>query len=309
MRLYPEATQRFITDPTSGLKTKSSKSTYKATLRALQFAYPEHQLEEFTEENLVDWCSRTNLAPATVAGYKTRLHGFFGWALWRGLLPGDPSANIGRIVKGSFSKPVRENHWLTTRDVGRVLDSIDTQSTAGLRDMIIARLGFTLGLRRAEIADLTWNQIDLDRQQVRIVGKGGRLAALFLTDSTLPWFQKWYDHATEGLGRPPGDEPVIPAFRTTTDFATGWQCDVQWTRRVSPDAISKRIKLLSEKAEMAFAPHDLRRSFANMLEEAEYTIQEISAALRHSDLGTTQKYLEKRQDAAYQTVKKKGLTI
>jgi integrase/recombinase XerD len=309
MRLYPEAAHKFVTDPTSGLKTDSSKKTYKATLRALQFAYPEHQLDQFTETNLVDWCSRTNLAPATVAGYKTRLQGFFGWALWRGLLVGDPSANMGRIVKGSNSKPVRENHWLTTRDVTRVLDSIDTQSTLGLRDMIIARLGFTLGLRRAEIAGLTWNQIDLDRQQLRVVGKGGKLAALFLTDSTIPWFEKWHATTTAGLGRVPDTEPVIPAFQTTTDFVTGWQLDVQWSRPVSPDAISKRVSFLSERAGTEFAPHDLRRSFANMLEEAGYTIEEISVALRHSDLGTTARYLERRQDAAYQTVKKKGLTI
>ena len=81
MRLYPEATFDYINDPVSGPKTDASKTTYRGTLRALQSAYPMHELEDFTESDLVYWCSRPELSPATVAGYRTRVHGFFSWAL------------------------------------------------------------------------------------------------------------------------------------------------------------------------------------------------------------------------------------
>ncbi len=297
---------KFIGDATSGLNTDSSRTAYRKTLRALQAAYPEHQLEDFTEKELVLFCSWPHLAPATIAGYTTRIHGFFSWALWQGLITEDPSANMKRIVRGSHSKPIREHNWLSTEDVTMVLDSIDTSTHFGLRDMIIARLGFTLGLRRAEIAELTWNQIDLERQQVTLRGKGGRLATLFLTDASLPWFRTWYESATRALGRFPITEPVIPKF--VADFQSDWECKTSWLVPVGPDTITNRVRFMSE-ATIQFAPHDMRRSYANMLEEADYTIEDISTALRHSDLGTTQRYLDRRQDAAYQAIKEKGLSV
>jgi integrase len=42
---------------------------------------------------------------------------------------------------------------------------------------------------------------------------------------------------------------------------------------------------------MDIAPHDLRRTFAGLLEDQGVPIEKISAALRHSDIGTTQRYL------------------
>ena len=297
---------RFIDDPTSGLNTIASRAAYRKTLRALQAAYPEHQLEDFTEKELVLFCSRPHLAPATIAGYRTRIHGFFSWALWQVLITEDPSANMKRIVRGSHSKPVQEHNWLSTEDVTMVLDSIDTSPLFELRDMIIARLGFTLGLRRGEIATLTWNQIDLERQQVTLRGKGGRLSTLFLTDTSLPWFRTWYESTTRGLERFPITEPVIPRFEA--NFMSDWKCEPIWMLPVGPDTITNRVRFLSE-ATTSFAPHDMRRSYANMLEEAGYQVAEISTALRHSDLGTTQRYLDRRQDAAFQAVKERGLTV
>ncbi len=304
MKLFPEATNLFITNPTSGLKTDASRDSYRKTLCGLQHAYPEHQLEDFTEKDLVNWCSREDLAPATIAGYRTRIRGFFSWALWQQLIFEDPSVNLKRLVKGSFVKPVQEHRWLSTEEVTKVLDSIDTSNLIGMRDMIIARLGFTLGLRRAEIAGLTWGQVDLDRQQVTVKGKGGRLATLFLTDVSLPWFRVWNGRATEALRHSPVDEPVVPKFQASQ--VTSWKSVPFWWTPVGPDTISKRIRFLSNAG---WAPHDMRRSYANMLQEAGYPIEEISTALRHSDLGTTQRYLERRQDAAYQAVKERGLSV
>ncbi len=304
MKLFPEATHMFTTNPTSGLRTAPSRVSYRKTLGSLQNAYPDFHLSDFTEKDLVNWLSRPNLSPATVACYRTRIHGFFSWALWQEMIQVDPSANLSRLVKGSFTRPVRENHWLSTEDVGMVLDSIDTSTTMGLRDMIIARLGFTLGLRRAEIAGLTWDQIDLERQQVTVKGKGGRLSTLFLTDGSLPFFETWYDSATEHLG--PMDGPVIPALVVTS--IPPYDLVPNWRKPVSPDAVSKRVLSISA-ASVRFAPHDMRRSYANLLVEGGYTVEEISVALRHSDLGTTQRYLEYRQDAAFQAVKERGLTV
>jgi integrase len=313
MRLYPDAVNSYITDPTSGLNTESSRAGYRVVLRSLQLHNPDKLLVDFTEDDLVSFIGRPHLSPASKAGYRTRIHGFFSWANWRGLIIEDPSVNLKRLVPGSQSKPVTEHHWLGLDDMPRVFDSIDTETVTGRRTMMIARLGFTVGLRRAEIAGLTWSGVDLDRQSINIVGKGQKRASLFITGGTLPWFKLWHDEALEGLGYGTGDlqgsEPVIPKIRVTTDFRSGWERSVLWDTPITGDMVGKIIREAAGKAGIVFRAHDMRRSFANMLEERGATIEEISAALRHSNLGTTQRYMEKRQDAAFQAVKARGLDI
>lgn len=302
MRLYPDAVNRYIDDPTSGLNTSSSREGYRRVLRSLQLEHPDLPVAEFTEDHLVAFVGRSHLSPATRAGYRTRIHGFFSWALWKRLVTEDPSANLKRLVPGSQTKPVTEHHWLGTADVAQVFDSVDTATTQGLRLMAVLRLGFTMGLRRAEIAGLRWDQVDLDRQLVSVVGKGQKRASLYITDSTLPWFDKW-----RSVG--PGRGPVIPRMNTTTDFRTGWVTEPVWDQHITSDMIGRIVSKASSESGTVFLAHDMRRSFANMLLERGASIEEISAALRHSNLGTTQRYLETRQDAGLQAVKKRGLDV
>jgi integrase/recombinase XerD len=309
VRLFPDAVNRFLNDPASGLESPVSKKGYKNTLRMLQLRYPNHALETFTEDDLVAFCGKDGLSPATKAAYRTRIHGFFSWAQWRGLIDQDPSIHLKRIVQGSFTKPVKEHHWLNMEEVGRVLDTIDTSTVKGRRNMVIARLGFTCGLRRGEIAKLTWNGVNLERQLINVIGKGGKQASLFVTDATLPWLDKWRSEATEGLGREPGPEPVIPAIHVRTDFGTGWYEVVKWETGVSAEGLGKVLEKLRRELGADFRPHDMRRSFANMLQENGASVEEISAALRHSNLGTTARYLERRQDASFQAVKRRGLDV
>lgn len=311
VRLYPDAVTRYLTDPTSGLNTDASRKAYQKTLRALQLTQPDKKVADFTEDDLVNFVGRPGLAPASIAGYRARIHGFFSWAQWRGLRPDDPSANLKRLTPGSLTKPVRRHHWLTSSEVGRILDQVDTSTPIGLRTLVVLRLGFTMGLRRDEIARLTWDQIDLTRQSITFTGKGRKLASLYITDATLPWLDKWRSEALTGHGGHaiPAGAPVVIRFQSRTDFKSGWALTPDWARGVTGDTIGDIVDRAARDAGVEFAAHDMRRSFANMLEEKGASIEEISAALRHSNLGTTQRYLERRQDAGFNAVKKRGLDV
>jgi site-specific recombinase XerD len=302
MRLYPDATNQYLADPTSGLNTKASRTGYRQALRALQLRNPELHVADFTEDHLIEYIGRPGLSPATVAGYRTRFQGFFSWAVWKNLRQDNPALNLKRLVSGSYTKPVVQHHWLTTAEVSRVLESADTSTLMGLRNLVVLRLGFTMGLRRTEIAELKWDQVDLTRQSLSLLGKGGKRASLYITDATLPWLDKWHS-----MG--PGTGPVVCRFNTKTDFQTGWRTEPDWDRGIQGEAIGDIAHKAATENGIQFAAHDMRRSFANMLEEKGASIEEISAALRHSNLGTTQRYLERRQDAAFNAVRKRGLDV
>jgi integrase len=276
MKLH-EAIPQFLADPTAGLNTASSRNGYRRVLRML----PDKDLGRYTENDLVNLCGQAHLAPSTRAGYRTKLAGFFSWAVWKGYVKTDPAANLKRLVPGSHTNPVRDHHWYTAVEVTEILEGIDTSTTNGLRDMIILRLGFTVGLRRAEIAELLWDQVDLDRDAIFLRGKGGKLATVFIPTETRAWLEKWQTNQAFPDGIRPSTK-VIP---------------------VGIDMVGRIV------ARYGLRPHDLRRSYAGMLEEIGYPLESISAALRHSNLTTTQRYLQRRQDAAFQAVSKRGLDV
>lgn len=310
MRLYPDAARAFVSDPASNLNTEASRNAYRKTLRLLHFTFPDHLVGDFTEHDLVEFCGRPELSPASQQAYRVRLQGFFSWAKWRGFVPEDPASNLSRMVKGSSHKPVRQHNWFTEDEVNRIMASIDTSTVAGRRRLVVARLGFTMGLRQAEIARVSWGQVDLERSQLRIMGKGRKLATLFVTDRTADTLAKWRLEVEEGLGRVPVDEPVVPAFQVVSNFTEGGQDRrVLWDRRVGGQTIHEIVRAINEEAGVRFTTHDMRRSFAGILEDRGMSIEDISAALRHSDIGTTQRYLEKRQDAAYQAVREIGFDL
>lgn len=309
MRLYPDAAHRFVTDPAANLNTPASRGAYRQTLRLLQFRHPHEDIRDYTEDDLVAFANRAGLAPASRAAYRNRVRGFFAWAKWKGLIGDDPACNLSRLVRTSM-RPVRVHRWLTETEVGTILGTLDLSRPKGRRDNIVARLGFTAGLRRNEIAGLRWDQLDLDRRQINLVGKGNKLATVYITERTQAHLIRWRTEVSEGLGRTPERDPVVPRIQTQANFATGETVRVvQWERRLTAQGVGLIVHHLSEASGVVFSPHDMRRSFAGMLEERGLPVERISAALRHTDIGTTQRYLEKRQDAAYLAVKESQLDL
>lgn len=71
---------------------------------------------------------------------------------------------------------------------------------------------------------------------------------------------------------------------------------VMWTRGVTGGATVRAI--VAGRARAAgidhLRPHDLRRSFAGMLEDAGTDMRDIQAALGHAQLATTERYLKQR---------------
>lgn len=71
---------------------------------------------------------------------------------------------------------------------------------------------------------------------------------------------------------------------------------VAWTRGVTSGVtVRERIALRARAAGIDhLRPHDLRRSFAGILEDANTDMRDIQAALGHEQLATTERYLKQR---------------
>ncbi|RLF20007.1 MAG: recombinase XerC [Thermoprotei archaeon] len=148
---------------------------------------------------------------------------------------------------------------LTREDVRRLIEAAMDK-----RELLIVRLLYVTGLRVSEAASLRWEDVDLERGEIRVKGKGGKVRIVLVDRSTLALLKE------------------MKRLCKDADLVIG----------LSVRSIQRIIKRLRERAgiKKKVTPHILRHTFATHLLEAGVSIRVIQELLGHSSLSTTQIY-------------------
>ncbi len=319
MNVY-QASSAFLEDPKSGVRAKATRVSYRCDLIRLD---QSRDVDSFTEEELLEIIfaplvkgPRKGQRPADGTLYSRRscFESFFSYCQFRGWVKDDPSRHLKRFIPGK-GKPVIQNNWLTHDEVEKVLSHVDMDTLDGPRDNVFLRLGFTAGLRISELANLRWSDVNFDRREMTLVGKGEKLATVSVSRNTFGYLVDWHGQAAAALGRPPEDEVIIPPKYSVSqgvDENHNWlpgRCEKILFDRTTPQSKTSLSNICTKYSKLSgikFAPHDMRRTFAGLLFE-KVGIYEVSKAMRHTDVSTTERYLQTRQDAAAQVVRDAGL--
>src|ERR1700676_3064486 len=169
-----------------------------------------------------------------------------------GLLAPELANGITR-VKGVASKGIRLGNWLSIRQAQVLLNTPDVNTTRGLRDRAILAVLLGCGLRRSEVAALTFGHVQQRDGRwciVDLVGKQGRVRTVPMPT----WTKIAIDGWTSAAGLTGG-----PVFRPVNrrDTISG--------ERLSEKVVWQLLRPYAEAAGLAgIAPHDLRRSCAKM---------------------------------------------
>ena len=94
-----------------------------------------------------------------------------------GLLAPELAAGIAR-VKSAKTQGIRNGNWLSLRQAQALLGAPDSTTTKGLRDRAIIAVLLGCGLRRSEVAALTFAHVQQRDGRwciVDLVGKHGRV--------------------------------------------------------------------------------------------------------------------------------------
>ena len=121
-------------------------------------------VESFIAELLSKW------KPATASNRYRALQRYFRWLVEEGEIKESPMHKMRppRV-------PEQPPEVLTDEQISALLKVCEGRDFASRRDMAIIRLLLDSGLRRAELAGLTMDSVDLDAQTVTVVGKGSRI--------------------------------------------------------------------------------------------------------------------------------------
>jgi site-specific recombinase XerD len=174
----------------------------------------------------------------------------------------------------------RSIEFLDADELDRLFRAPNTEHRLGLRDRAILETLFSTGLRVSELVALNRDQVNLERGEFGVRGKGGKIRVVFLSKEATNWLQRYL--AT----RQDGDEAVFTRLPRKKDLEEGNAL------RLTVRQIERIVATAAKKAGIVkhVHPHVLRHSLATDLLQNGADLRSVQEILGHSSVTTTQMY-------------------
>ncbi|MBK8469898.1 MAG: tyrosine recombinase XerC [Actinomycetales bacterium] len=214
-------------------------------------------------------------ARSTVARRAAASRTFFRWACRTGRVSSDPSLRLLAPKRASTLPAVlRQGEAHALLDVAQQAAGDDDPITA--RDRAILEMLYASGVRVSELTALDVDDIDLNDQVVRVMGKGSKERVVPFGDPAARAVQAW-------LAR----RPSMLAASSGAALFVGRR-----GRRVDPRQVREVVHRLIAQVPGApdLGPHGLRHSTATHLLDGGADLRVVQELLGHASLATTQIY-------------------
>jgi len=202
---------------------------------------------------------------------------FTKWATKKGYLAKDVGATLA-TPKGARTLP----DVLNVADAGLAMDALATRvaeedGPLSKRDCAMVEVLYASGARVSELCGLDLEDIDYERNTIRVIGKGNKERTIPLGNPAIRALDTWLKEGRPSLAGDKSDRAVFLGAR-------GKRIDQRTVRTVvyqALEALAGAVKL---------GPHALRHSAATHLLEGGADLRTVQEILGHASLATTQIY-------------------
>ena len=177
-------------------------------------------------------------------------------------------------------KGTKAHTWLSQAQV-KLITSLCGDTLVGKRDWIVLGLLLGAGLRRDELVNLTFDAMKKQptkggkmRTVIEVTGKGNKSRVIPIQDKLADRLNEWCGIVGGGY--------IVRSLGRKQELGES----------MSAVAVFHLVSKYGDKIGVpGLAPHDLRRTFAQLGYEAGIPITQISTLLGHANVATTQRYL------------------
>ena len=216
------------------------------------------------------------LSVATQAYHLIALRGFLKYVTKRGIKALEPAL----IELPRKHRP--QVTFLYVDEIERILAEIPTDTETGLRDRAIFELLFSSGLRVSELVKLNRDNINLERREFMVRGKGQKDRPVFISEEAAEALSGYLAERRDAL---PAlflnNSRNLPEGNTSGDY-----------RRLTTRSVQRIVDKYVRAAGITkhVTPHTLRHSFATDLLMNGADLRSVQSMLGHADISTTQIY-------------------
>ena len=161
---------------------------------------------------------------------------------------------------------------MSEKDVETLLSCINSKKDIEIRDRAMVELLYATGVRVSELINIKFSNIDMNRNVVRVLGKGSK-------ERLIPFGDQAHDSITKYLqirGKSQSKELFLSNRGKILSRVSFWN-------RV-------KVYLIRCNLKSNISPHTLRHAFATHLLNRGADLRSVQMLLGHSDLSTTQIY-------------------
>ena len=261
--------------------------------------FPWERLDYGTVTAVKAWLD-SRYAPATVNRYLCAVRRVLKEA-WRHDLITAEAYQRATDVRSVSAQRLPTGRELETDEIKNLINVCLQDSDnpiLGIRDAAIISLMYSSGLRRAEVVTLDLEDLDIQKRELRVIGKRNKERKAYLASGAIRAVEKWIDVR----GMLPG--PLFYAVNkgghivhrrkqrlSTQEKQLGMQ-PKQIVARLSDQTIYNVIDKRATEAGLIkkTTPHDMRRTFVSDLLDVGVDLATVSRMAGHEDTNTTKRY-------------------
>ena len=255
--------------------SKNTLSAYRSDLKIFSQWLNETSLIEVNKKLIQDYFlyrQSTKISSSTQSRVLTCLHSFYQFLLDNNLINTDPTEQLS-YPKLEKKLPV----FLNIQEVEKLLEAPNSSSLFGQRDRAMLELLYSCGLRVSELINLSYHNINIKEEFIRIHGKGNK-------------------------------ERILPMGEIAIDYLTAYELNSRpiLLKNDQSDSyfLSNRGKAMSRQnffyiikayatqagIDKPLSPHSLRHAFATHLVQKGADLRSVQLMLGHSEISSTQLY-------------------
>ena len=194
---------------------------------------------------------------------------FFNYLLLEEIIDSSPAE---LIEAPKSSRPLPDT--LSTKEIDRLIGSIEDSTTKGLRDRAILEVLYSCGLRVSELCDLKLGDLFFGEGYIRVIGKGDKQRLVPMSSIARSRIQLYMDVRSKERRK----EEIL--FLNNRG------------KKLTRVMIFTIIKQAAQRAgiDKKISPHTFRHSFATHLLEGGANIRQVQELLGHENILTTEIY-------------------
>ena len=224
-------------------------------------AVPTRRVTVYHLRNYLAHEKKRGIADSTLEGTRQVFTAYFNWLQREALIEKNPTANLGAIKVAK-----KEKKCYTAVELEKLNMSCETK-----RDRAIVNFLSSTGCRICEMTSLNRENVNMERMECVVHGKGNKERIVFMSDVTAMLLREYLETRTDS-----NEALFVNRFGD----------------RLKPGGVREMLNRLAITAGVEHVhPHKFRRTLATDMSRHGMQIQEVARILGHEKIDTTMRYV------------------